>query len=192
MIACPPAIVQQYAAYDAAFSRRDVAALQRIETADFRDTDPDGTRRDLKGASQNQRNFFALVKTMRLSSSVQCRRLDDDTYSTIATMSLSAVYVPPHSHPHQLQQIYINHDVWRRVNGHWRLASQTTVQLDGADNGKPIHLRLSQPGRLALELIEDIGRVPGRPIVVTVAKLRLELPVRFFRFAQQRCESIYG
>jgi hypothetical protein len=141
-VTCPPAIIQRYADYDRAFSNRDVAALERIETPDFRDTDPDGTRRNLKEANQNQQRFFAMVTTMKLTSSVQCEKLDATTYATIATMTLDALFSPPRSHPRHLHQVYINHDRWELLGDKWRLASQTTVKLDATYDGQRIHLTL--------------------------------------------------
>jgi hypothetical protein len=140
--ACPPAIIERYAQYDRAFSNRDVPALEQIETPNFLDTDPDGTRRGLKAASENQARFFAMVKTMKLTSAVQCQKLSDTSYQAIATVTLNALFSPPHGHASHLHQVYVNHDRWTNIDGKWRLASQTTVKLDGSYDGQTIHLTL--------------------------------------------------
>lgn len=146
LIDCPPAIVLRYAAYDEAFSGRDAAALQAIETPDFRDTDPDGTVRELKGATKNQGRFFAMVNSMTLTSKVKCARVAEDRAEAWATMTMDAVYTPPGTRPRKLHQVYVNHDVWEKIDDQWRLASQTTTKLDGTDDGKEIHEKLCYTG----------------------------------------------
>lgn len=142
MTTCTPAIIQRYTQYDLAFSNRDVPALERIEIPDFLDTDPDGSRRNLKEASANQRRFFATVTTMKLTSTVKCQKVGTTTYYAVAAMTLNALFSQPHSHPKHLHQVYVNHDVWQQLDGKWRLASQTTVKLDGTYDGQTIHLTL--------------------------------------------------
>jgi hypothetical protein len=140
---CPAALVAQYEAYDMAFSHRDVVKLESIETSDFRDTDPDGSVRNLMDASENQRRFFAIGEDLHLRSSVRCDASSGGSVKTVATMSIDGKFTGRDERVHSFNQIYINHDVWRNVNGTWRLAAQTTVALDGVWDGKPVHLRLA-------------------------------------------------
>jgi hypothetical protein len=51
----------------------------------------------------------------------------------------------PHHRERHMYEVYINHDVWKTSEGQWGLASQTTVKLDGTDNGKPVHESLASP-----------------------------------------------
>ena len=144
---CLETVLSQYARYDAAFSRRDERALAVIETSDFIDTDPDGTRRNAAQAAENQLRFFSIAEHLNLRSTVQCESPHDGEMHTVARMSLDGAYTPPNSHRHDFSEVYINHDVWRNVNGTWRLASQTTVRLDGVDDGRPVHLILKSSKR---------------------------------------------
>jgi len=140
--ACPSTLVARYAEYDAAFSTRNARRLQSIETSNFKDTDPDGTQRTLTEATENQSRFFAMAHRLHLQSSVRCRERSGNQISTVARMSLTGSYTPSKSHEHRFSQVYINHDLWQHIAGTWRLVSQTTVRLDGVDNGKPVHIKL--------------------------------------------------